>query len=88
MKVVSFEVLRMCRKGFKELKCNIIIVLNVSLLTVSEKIVKYFTWWGLFSMLIAGVSEISVLVLFSSSNFSWLFIVGSALLFRALTSCG
>lgn len=43
---------------------------------------------GLFSMLIAGVSEISVLVLFSSSNFSWLFIVGSALLFRALTSCG
>lgn len=60
VKIISLEVLCMCRKGFKELRCNIITILNVNnfelfLLTLSEKSVKYFTWWGLFSMLIAGV---------------------------------
>lgn len=42
--MVSLEVLRMCRKGFKELGCNN--VLNVTLLTFSEKSVKYFKWWA------------------------------------------
>ena len=35
--MISLEVLGMCRKGVKELRCNVITVLNVSLLTLFQK---------------------------------------------------